>query len=162
MTDKRTEHGQELLGLANDKLMLQQAPYPVILARLVERLSYRKGWKFELVDADRGQGSKGLTLAITVSTLNSYPPHNPIRVCHYMLVPPASYDARSWQWWLFEQCLLVERHEAMEFFTIHDSPGSEHFVKPYAPLHGPGNDPYLVTEIATGLDRRTSFRGDVQ
>ncbi len=25
----------------------------------------------------------------------------------------------------------------------------------------PGNDPYLVREIGTDLDRRTSFRGEV-
>ena len=160
--DKRAEHREALTELAGGKGMVQTAPYPVLLARLVERLEYREGWRFDLEDIDRGQGSGGLTLVITVKTVNSYPPHETMRVCHYMLVPPASYDARSWQWWLFEQCLLVERHEAMEFFTIHDSPGSEHFVKPYAPLHGPGNDPYMVTEIATGLDRRTSFRGEVK
>lgn len=143
------------------EVMRQEAPYPQALAYLVERLSYRDGWEFELEDADRGQGSAGLTLVIKVTTVNSYPPHQRMRVAHYMLVPPASYNSRSWQWWLFQQCLLVEQHEAMEFFTIHDSPGSEHFVKPYAPLHAPGNDPYLITVLATGTERRTSFRGVV-
>ena len=141
--------------------MSQEAPYPVLLGRLVECLEYRPGWTFGLTHLDRGQGSEGLTLIITTDTVNSYPPHERIRVNHYMPVPPASYDARSWQWWLFQQFLLVEQHEAMEFFTVHDSPSSKHFVKPYAPLHGPGNDCYMVTEIATGLDRRTSFRGEV-
>lgn len=139
--------------------MRQEAPYPSALAYLVERLEYRDGWTFELEDIDRGQGSKGLTLTIRVTTVNSYPPHERMRVAHYMTVPPAAFDHRSWQRWLFEQCLLVERHEAMEFFTIHDSPGSGHFVKPYAPSHGPGNDPYLVREIGTSADQRTSFRG---
>jgi hypothetical protein len=31
----------------------------------------------------------------------------------------------------------------------------------FAPSHGPGNDPYLVREIGTDLDQRTSFRGEV-
>jgi len=143
--------------------MRQEAPYPGALAYLAERLSYRPGWTFRLAHLDRGQGSEGLTLIITTLGYNSYHPDQgeTYRVNHYMPVPPAAFDHRSWQRWLFDQCLLVERHEAMEFFTIHDSPGSEHFVKPYAPSHGPGNDPYIVREIGTGLDQRTSFRGEV-
>ncbi len=147
---------------ANDP-MRQEAPFPAALAYLVDRLEYRPGWTFRLADHDRGQGSQGLTLIITTLRYNSYRPQDgeTYRVSHYMPVPPAAFDARSWQRRLFEQCLLVERHECMEFFTIHDSPGSEHFVKPYAPSHGPGNDPYLVREVGTDLDQRTSFRGEV-
>jgi hypothetical protein len=143
--------------------MRQVAPDPAPLAYLVARLSYRPGWAFKLADTDRGQGSEGLTLIITTLGYNSYHPADgeTYRVNHYMPVPPAAFDARSWQHWLFEQCLLVERHEAMEFFAVHDSPGSEHAVRPYAPSHGPGNDPYIVREVGTDLDRRTSFRGEV-
>lgn len=134
----------------------QTAPYPVLLARLVGNLTYRQGWVFRLVDnLDRGQGSRGLTLVINVLTVNSYPPHEPLRVNHYMPVPPASYDVRSWRRWLLEQVLLVERHEACEFFTVGG-------VKPYAPSHGPGNDPYLVRELGTVTDRRTSFLGELR
>lgn len=143
--------------------MRQQAPFPESLAHLVKRLEYRPGWKFLLADIDRGQGSAGLTLVITTLGYNSRHPDQgeTYEVNHYMLVPPAAYDARSWQHWLFEQLLLVERHEAMEFFAIHDSPGSEHLVRPLSPSHGPGNDPYLVREVGTELDQRTSFRGKV-
>ena len=141
--------------------MQQQAPYPQALAYLVERLSYRPGWTFELKHLDRGQGSAGLTLIITAKTPDSYHPAQTIHVCHYMIVPAAAFDHRSWQRWLFDQLLLVERHEACEFFTIHDSPGSEHAVKPYAPSHGPGNDPYIVRELGTREDQRTSFRGEM-
>jgi hypothetical protein len=49
----------------------------------------------------------------------------------------------------------VERHEAMEFFEIDGT-------KPYRPNHGPGWDPYIVTQLSTDLDRRTDFRGEVQ
>jgi hypothetical protein len=135
--------------------MTQTAPFPTLLADLVAVLKYRPGWQFRLVDnLDRGQGSKGLTLVITTATVDSYPPHDPIRVNHYMLVPPAAYDARSWRRWLLDQVLLVERHEACEFFTLDGD-------KPYAPSHGPGNDPYLVREVGTDEDRRTSFRGEL-
>jgi hypothetical protein len=47
----------------------------------------------------------------------------------------------------------------MEDFQIRDSPGSEHVTRPYAPSHGPGNDPYMVREVGTTIDQRTSYRG---
>jgi hypothetical protein len=145
------------------RVMRQSAPYPEALAYLVDRLSYRPGWTFRLADYDRGQGSEGLTLIITTLGYNSYHPKRgeTYRVHHYMPVPPAAFDQRSWQRWLLDQLLLVERHECMEFFAVHDSPGSEHAVRPYAPSHGPGNDPYIVREVGTDLDQRTSFRGEV-
>ena len=143
--------------------MRQEAPFPETLKYLVDRLSYRPGWTFRLAHIDRGQGSKGLTLVITTLGYDSYNPQHgeTYRVNHYMLVPPAAFDARSWQNWLFEQLLLIEKHECMEFFTIHDSPGSEHYVKPMAPAHGPGNDPYLVLTYGTDIDRRTRYTGEV-
>ena len=138
----------------------QIAPYPDALAGLVARLEYRPGWTFDLLDKDRGQGSKGLTLIITTLGYDSYHPADGenYRVHHYMPVPPAAFGYQSWQRWLFDQCLMVERHECMEFFTVHDSPGSEHAVKPYAPNHGHGEDPYIVHDLTTGEARRTSFR----
>ncbi len=143
--------------------MQQAAPFPDALSHLVKCLSYRPGWTFRLEDIDRGQGSKGLTLIITTRGYNSYHTDRgeSYRVNHYMIVPAASYDMRSWQRWLFDQLLLVEKHEAMEFFVLHDSPGSEHVVHPYAPSHGPGNDPYVVREVGTELDSKTSFRGEI-
>jgi hypothetical protein len=147
----------------NEAAMSQAAPYPDALEYLVRRLSYRPGWMFNLAHIDRGQESRGLTLVITTLGYNSYHPEDgeSYRVNHYMPVPPAAYDIRSWQRWLLDQLLLVERHEAMEFFAIHDSPESEHKVRPYAPSHGPGNDPYLVREVGTETDQRTSFRGQL-
>jgi len=71
--------------------------------------------------------------------------------------------------WLFEQLLLVEKHECMEFFALmqdHDiAPDGTEFEstwRPYAPNHGHGWDPYLVTEVATERDRRTDFRNEVR
>lgn len=150
--------------MSTSKSMSQEAPYPEALEYLVYRIAYRPGWKFNLAHIDRGQGSSGLSLVITTLGYDSYHPERGehYRVNHYMPVPPAAYDARSWQRWLFDQCLLVERHECMEFFAIHDEPNSEHAVRPYAPSHGPGNDPYIVREIGTELDQRTNFRGEIQ
>ena len=135
---------------------INRAPYPQILADLVSRLSYRK-WRFVLDHIDRGQGSEGLTLVITTLGYDSYNPEDGegYRVNHYMPVPPAAYNEQSWRRWLFEQCLLVERHECCEFFKIDGK-------RPYAPHHGPGNDPYVVFERGTDIEARTMYTGEVR
>lgn len=141
--------------------MTQAAPYPAVLASLVERTRYKEGWRFTLENLDRGQRSTGLTLVILRQGPDSYHPDRNLPVNHYFIVPAASYNLRSWQRWLFDRIRDVESHEAAEFFQICDSPGSEYAVRPYAPLHGPGNDPYLIAELAADEERRTSFRGEL-
>lgn len=146
------------MGISIDEENLKQtAPFPHILLDLVTKLAYRPGWRFVLGHIDRGQGSVGLTLDIITKGYDSYHPERGENygVHHYMIVPAASYNEQSWTRWLFEQILLVERHEACEFFVINEE-------KPYAPNHGPGWDPYIVTEVTTDTDRRTSFRGVVK
>lgn len=139
-----------------DAEMHQTAPYPTTLKELVDGLTIptRPGWTFGLYHIDRGQGSVGLTLIVQIVAPNSYHPDETIRVNHYMTVPPASYDMRSWRRWLFEQLRLIDLHELMEGFVINGE-------RPYAPSHGPGNDPYLIREVGTETDQRTSFRGEV-
>lgn len=139
--------------------MTQRADHPHLLESLVRLVRYKRGWNFSLSDVDRGQSSVGLTLVITVATTNSYSPHAPIVVNHYFIVPAAAYNLRSWTRWLFEQILLVERHEAMEFFTLALTDQDE--TKPYAPHHGPGEDPYTVYEHGSDVDVRTSFKGEL-
>src|SRR6266704_3273879 len=131
----------------------QTALYPNALDRLVAGLTYKEGWRFRLLaNYDRGQGSHGLTLVINITGPDSYHPEKLISVSHLMPVPPAAYDARSWRRWLLDQIALVELHERCEFFAIDGE-------KPYAPSHGPGNDPYLIREVGTVEDVETSFRG---
>ncbi len=136
--------------------MTQTAPFPQILADLVENLEYRPGWHFDLSHQDRGQGSVGLTLSITTNGYDTYHPERgeTYRVLHYMTVPPAAYNKQSWTQWLLDQILLVERHEACEFFRIKGE-------RIYAPHHGPGNDPYIVFVHGSDLDRRTTYKGVV-
>lgn len=137
-----------------DNMNVNEAPFPKELNKLVDTCTYRPGWDVRLQWVDRGQLSTGLTLIITTDTINSYRPDVPIHVNHFFPVPPASYDKRSWRRWLFEQFCLVESHECAEFFQIDGE-------RPYAPSHGPGNDPYMIREVGTDEDRRTSFRGDL-
>lgn len=141
--------------------MRQEAPYPVELEDLVARLSYRPGWRFTLVDTERdpadthGAAAGGLTFIVTTNTINAYRPERKVMVNHYFIVPAATFNRASWQRWLFDCCSRVELHECMEFFTVDG-------VKPFAPTHGPGDDPYVVHELASDTQRRTSFRGELQ
>src|SRR5258708_4838109 len=93
---------------------VNEAPYPEILAKLVEACEYRPDWEIHLVHLDRGQDSFGLTLRIITLGYDSYHPEKgeTYRVAHYMPVPPAAYNEQSWCRWLLEQFILVERHEA--------------------------------------------------
>lgn len=149
--------------------MRQVAPDPEHLRVLVETLRYKPGWRFTLADVDRGQGSEGLTLCVHITTPDSYNQEQMRGVMHYFIVPAAAYDLRSWRRWLFDQIVLIERHEAMEFYRFeYETPNqvgievlgtSHHVERPYAPSHGPGNDPYMVREVGTEADVRTSYRG---
>jgi hypothetical protein len=93
-------------------------------------------------------------------------------VNHYFAVPPATYNRQSWMRWLFDRLGDVDDHERMEDFAFaHEEQDSisgllkmpPHTVteRPYAPNHGPGWNPYLVTVLGTEEDRRTSFTGKV-
>lgn len=145
--------------------MSQIAPYPNGLYQLINSIRYKKGWRFTLYDdylrdppSTHSGESRGLTLSILIDTPDSYHPENMIRVQHLFPVPPATYNHESWQRWLLDRILQVEQHEACEFFTITEP----ELIKPFAPLHGPGEDPYRIVEYATNKQRRTSFQGKVE
>ena len=133
--------------------MKQVAPDPDMLMALVTCLKYKKGWRFTLEDIDRGQGSEGMTLIIQIPAPDTYPPHSTMRVNHYMIVPAAAFDNRAWQRWLFDQILLVEQHEAAEFFQIDN-------MRPYAPNHAPGHNPYTIFDQGTPEDATTNYKGE--
>lgn len=146
--------------------MKQEAPDPTELRALVDTLVYKPGWSAYLHDdlerdfATGADGAtttecigRGMTLAITTLTADSYHPEvTDRRVVHYFIVPAATYDRRSWRRWLLDCYLKVEQHECCEFFRVDGE-------RPYAPSHGPGNDPYLIREVGTSKDVATSFRG---
>jgi hypothetical protein len=110
------------------------------LAELVAEVSYKPGWRIRLADMRRDTehfaGSEGLTLCIAATVPNSTGAGT-VSVEHWMAVPPASWDRPTWTRWILDQLLLVERHEAMEFFAVGDE-------KPYFPAHGPGRNPYTI------------------
>ena len=141
----------------------QLFPWPANLEAIVKAASYRPGWSLRLYEdfprdyVDEVCVSSGPTLVITTVGHDSYhidrgPTY---RVNHLFPIPPATYNDESWRRWLFDCILKVETHEACEFFEIDG-------IRPYAPNHGPGNDPYIIRELTTDEARRTSFRGDVK
>ena len=132
----------------------QEFPYPHALERLVKALSYKPGFSFELRHEARGQGCAGLTLCILAHVQDSYRPEQMTSVMHYMPVPPAAYDERAWLRWLLDQVLLVEQHEACEFFKVNGK-------RPFSPNHGPGRNPYSILEKGSAKDAATFFTGEV-
>jgi hypothetical protein len=157
--------------VTDDRQMSQTAPYPDVLASLVQRLRYREhlGWKVWLEDdlqrdkPGRHTGeSRGMTLVVQRCGPDSYHHDRIIAVNHYFAVPPATYNLASWQRWLFDRLGDVDTHERMEDFALtYAADPHAAVVRPFAPQHGPGNDPYRVCEYATETDRRTSFRGEL-
>lgn len=124
------------------RLMKNHAPWPDALEALLARIEYKSTFSFMLADIDRGQDSEGLTLIIRASTPDSYAPDRIRRTAHYFIVPAASYNEKAWRRWVFECILKVEQHEAMEFYKVDG-------VRPFAPRHGPGHNPYDFVERAT-------------
>lgn len=122
-----------------------------ILRRLVDEVEYKPGWVFDLVDEEGA-----LRLRITDTTCrDAYNPNRTMSLSHYHPVPTATYNERTWRRWIFEQCRRVENHEIGEWLRW----GEE---RPFAPLHGPGEDPYTVHEFREDIDRRTTQDGSVR
>jgi hypothetical protein len=114
-----------------------------VLMDLVQRVTCKPEWHFTVRTEDLA-----LRLVITVDGWNAAAPETQIRVAHFFPVPEATYNLKSWRRWLFEQCRRVENHELGEWFQIDGE-------RPFAPLHGPGEDPYTVHEFRDELDART-------
>lgn len=120
-----------------------------ILRELVDQVECKPGWSFYLVDEDGA-----LRLVIQVPGYDSYNPKRSFTVNHFQPVPIATYNDATWKRWLFEQCRRVENHELGEWFRFGD-------VRPFAPMHGPGEDPYMVHSIRPERDALTRQDGSV-
>ena len=114
-----------------------------ILEKLVKIVTCKPGWTFRLMKED-----EALRLVITVPGFDSYNEDKPITVSHFHPVPIATYNEKTWRRWIFEQCIRVENHELSEWFKIDGS-------RPFPPLHGPGEDPYITHEFRDASDGKT-------
>ena len=120
-----------------------------VLHRLVARVRCKPGWQFDLTDED---GT--MRLVIAVAGWDSHRPEHRLTVRHFFPVPSATYNEKSWCRWLFEMCRRLENHELGEWFRVGDA-------RPFAPLHGPGEDPYTVHEYRDEGDARVLQNGAV-
>lgn len=125
-----------------------------ILADLIQRVHCKLGWSFEFHGVRGGEGKR---LVITVDGHDSVmrSPMVPITVRHFFPIPDATYNKRAWLRWIFECCRGVENHELGEWFVVEGE-------RPFAPLHGPGENPYLVHEFRPEVDARTVQDGSVR
>lgn len=139
----------------------QYAPFPEELVDLVAVLKTPpEVMHVVLVDEVRDEVSQGrgkaggLTLEIRVHSDDGYG-GGIRRVRHLFPVPAATFNRLSWTRWLFDRLEDVRRHELCEYFEVDG-------FKPFAPLHGPGDNPYVVHDWSTDEQRRTQWTGEVK
>lgn len=112
-----------------------------ILRRIIDRVKCKPGWSFRLIEDD-----EGFRLRITDwDCKNAYKPDEDFPLSHFFPVPTATYNEASWRRWVFDCCLGVETHECGEWFVIDGQ-------RPFAPLHGPGENPYVLHEYRPETD----------
>jgi len=123
-----------------------------LLERIIDETKCKPGWSFRLVDED---GAKRLVIKIV--DVHNYDHSQPFVVNHYHPVPITTYNEKSWRRWIFEQCIRTMNHELGESLRF----GAEE-VRPFAPMHGPGEDPYTVHEWRPESDALTIQDGSLR
>lgn len=139
----------------------QYAPWPDDLADAVAEFEYKEGWVFSLETIDRDFSDPartmpiagGLTFKIFVPCHDSYHPEQYRPVMHYHPVPAATYNRQSWERWIIDRVMETETHEACEWARFEDE------RRAFAATHGPGDNPYVLHEYASPVQRETSYRG---
>lgn len=123
-----------------------------ILEKVVRQVQCLPGWHFRLKEEDGA-----VRLVIRVAGYDSAIPAElrPYTVDHFFPAPQAEYNEKSWRRWVFECCRRVMNHEIGEWMRF----GAE---RPFAPMHGPGEDPYTVHEIRTEIDALTTQDGSIR
>jgi hypothetical protein len=147
-----TKHWEDGLYNAKGKIMPDNT-FP-LLQKIVSETKCKPGWSFRLVDEDGA-----LRLYIRIDGVNNYDHSQPFIVNHVHPVPTTTFNEKSWRRWIFEQCLRTMNHELGE--SLRFGPlGNE--VRPFAPMHGPGEDPYTVHEWRSETDALTTQDGSVR
>lgn len=124
-----------------------------ILQELVSKIRCKPNWTFSVRECRDEDGSYPLRLIISIPVVDSRGGYLK-RIDNYFPVPEATYNRKSWRRWVFECCIKVEFHELGEFFLDGDE-------RPFAPLHGPGEDPYTIHEFRDIVDAHTNQDGSI-
>ena len=158
-----------------DSFMRQYAPFPYELQDIVDhmRVTNKPEYtEFGLEDMERdpasthGSSAGGLTFKVYTAHKDAY--HERERpVLHLFPVPAATFNRMGWARWVHDRLLDIERHEIGEGFVVEgmdfaEADGGRGVERPFAPTHGPGDNPYVTVQYATDEQRRTSFRGVVK
>jgi hypothetical protein len=120
-----------------------------VLADLLTKVTCKPGWSFALREKEGGFKTLVITIPVVDSRGGSF-----TGVDNSFPVPEATYNMKSWRRWVFECCRKVEDHELGEWFIVDGE-------RPFAPLHGPGCDPYPVRELETEEEADTDQAGVV-
>lgn len=123
-----------------------------LLERIVNETKCKPGWEFKLIDED---GAK--RLVISLDTTDNYNPENYYWINHYHPCPVATYNEKTWRRWVYDKCVATMVHELGEALRF----GPDE-VRPFVPMHGPGEDPYTVHEWRSEEDARMTQRGTLR
>lgn len=141
--------------------MRQYAPFPYELLDVVMNAKYPPEIdEAYLIDAERDHpgvhsgGAGGLSLILHVVSPDAYK-DRAREVNHLFPVPAATFNRDAWSRWLFDRIADMRMHELMEYYQVDG-------IKPFQPLHGPGDNPYVVHVASTDLQRRTAYTGVVK
>lgn len=122
-----------------------------ILRKVVAEARCKPGWTFRLVDED---GALRLYIRM-LDDVSNYDHSKPFAPNHVHPVPTVTFNEKSWRRWVFEQCLRTMNHEIGEALNFNG-------VRPFAPMHGPGEDPYTVHEWRSEQDALTTQDGSIR
>jgi len=122
-----------------------------ILQKCVNEAQCKPGWSFWLDDGE----DDSRVLIIQLRETNNYDHSKPFTVNHIHPVPCTTFNERSWRRWIFEKCLATMNHEIGETLNFNG-------IRPFVPMHGPGEDPYTVHEWRSEEDALTTQDGSLR
>lgn len=122
-----------------------------VLRKVVAGVRCKPGWQFRLVEDEEGFRLR----VVDARCVDAYPPHDSFPLAHYFPVPCTTWNEVSWRRWVHTCCMGVETHEIGEWLRWGDD-------RPFAPLHGPGEDPYVVHEFRPVEDKLTTQDGSMR
>lgn len=123
-----------------------------LLRRIVGETQCKPGWSFRLLNEDGAY-----RLVIHIEGFDNYDPSRRRNINHFHPVPHTTFNEKTWRRWIFEQCIRTMNHELGESLRF----GTDE-VRPFAPMHGPGEDPYTVHEIRSETDALTTQDGSLR
>jgi hypothetical protein len=124
-----------------------------LLKKIVAETKCKPGWSFNVA---QGEGSSWI-LIISILEDDNYKPGQLLKVGHCHPIPTTSFNEKSWRRWILEQCLRTMNHEIGESLRF----GKEE-IRPFAPMHGPGEDPYTIHEWRSEQDALTTQDGSLR